>query len=126
MTARFVLSIATALWLAGPLRAGAADAAAPGAAVPAVATGAATPVEKLTKEQSDFFESKVRPVLASHCYKCHSAEEKKAKGGLLLDSRQGWQKGGGHGPALVPGDPAGSLLLKAVRYEDADLQMPPN
>ena len=43
----------------------------------------------------------------------------------MLDTREGWQKGGENGPAIVPGDPAKSLLLKAVRYDDPDLQMPP-
>jgi hypothetical protein len=80
----------------------------------------------LTREQSDFFESRVRPVLVSNCYKCHSAQERKSKGGLVLDTREGWQKGGEHGPVIVPGDPPNSRLLKAVRFEDADLQMPPN
>jgi cytochrome c553 len=71
-----------------------------------------------------FFESKVRPLLVKHCYECHS-QEGKVKGGLLLDRKEGWQKGGDAGPALVPGQPAKSLLLHSVRYEDEDLQMPP-
>ena len=73
----------------------------------------------------DFFEKKIRPLLYKHCYKCHSAEAEKLKGGLLLDSRQGWAIGGDSGPAIVPGDVEGSLLLRAVSYEDGDLQMPP-
>ncbi len=73
----------------------------------------------------DFFEKKIRPLLAGKCYKCHSAEAEKLKGGLYLDSREGWQKGGDTGPALVPGDPEKSLLVKAVRYTDEDLKMPP-
>jgi cytochrome c553 len=79
----------------------------------------------LTAAQTQFFENKIRPVLAGQCYKCHSAEAEKLKGGLYLDSREGWQKGGDNGPALVPGDPEKSLLIKAVRYTDPDLQMPP-
>jgi mono/diheme cytochrome c family protein len=71
-----------------------------------------------------FFEQDVRPLLIAHCYECHSAEAKKPKGGLLLDSRAGWTKGGASGPAIVPGEPAKSLLIQAVRHE-ADLQMPP-
>lgn len=71
-----------------------------------------------------FFESKVRPLLVKHCYECHS-QEGKVKGGLLLDRKEGWQKGGDAGPALVPGQPAKSLILHSVRYEDEDLQMPP-
>jgi hypothetical protein len=74
-------------------------------------------------EQIEFFEKKIRPVLVKHCYKCHSAEAKKIRSGLLLDSRDGIRKGGERGPAVVPNDPLASLLLKALRYED--LQMPP-
>src|SRR5262245_34183015 len=72
-----------------------------------------------------FFEKNIRPVLAEHCYECHSTRAKKKKGGLLLDSRAGWQAGGESGPEIVPGDPEASRLIKAVRYLDPDLQMPP-
>jgi hypothetical protein len=81
---------------------------------------------KLTGAQTDFFETKVRPVLVEHCYKCHSAGAEKIKGGLLLDTRDGWLKGGDTGPVIVPGRPEESLLIKAVRYTDKDLQMPPS
>jgi hypothetical protein len=80
---------------------------------------------KLTPAQLEFFESKVRPVLAEHCYKCHSAKAEKVKGGLRLDSRDALLAGGNSGPAIVPGDPEKSLLIKAVGYGDPDLQMPP-
>src|SRR5437899_423620 len=73
-----------------------------------------------------FFESKIRPLLVERCYECHSAESKKLKGGLRLDSREGVLKGGDSGPAIVPGKPENSLLIKAVRYIDPDLQMPPH
>ena len=73
----------------------------------------------------DFFESKVRPVLAEHCYKCHSAQAKSLKGGLRLDSLDGMRKGGDTGPAVVPGDLEASLLVKAVKYDDEVLRMPP-
>jgi hypothetical protein len=79
----------------------------------------------LTQGQTEFFESKVRPVLARHCYKCHSAESTKIKGELLLDTRDGVLQGGKSGPAIIPGDPEKSLLIRAIRYEDPDLQMPP-
>ena len=72
-----------------------------------------------------FFETKIRPILAEHCDSCHSAKAKKLRGELRLDSRPGWMKGGQNGPAIVPGDPDRSLLIRAVRYEDPDLQMPP-
>ena len=74
---------------------------------------------------SDYFESKVRPVLAEHCYTCHSAKAKKLKGGLLLDSLEGLRKGGETGPAVIPGKPEESLLIKAVRYDEEETKMPP-
>ena len=73
----------------------------------------------------EFFEKHIRPVLADHCYQCHSATAEKVKGGLLLDTRDGVLKGGENGPALVPGEVEKSRLIKAVRYTDEDLQMPP-
>ena len=73
-------------------------------------------------EKMDFFEAKIRPVLATHCYECHGHKE---KGGLKLDSREAILKGGDSGPALVPGKPKESLLLTAVRHVDEELQMPP-
>ena len=73
----------------------------------------------------EFFEKHVRPVLVENCYKCHSATAEKVKGGLLLDSRDGLLKGGDSGPAILPGDPERSLLIKAIRYTDENLQMPP-
>ena len=72
-----------------------------------------------------FFESKVRPILVERCYECHSAGAKKLRGGLLLDSREGWLKGGDTGPAIAPGQPEESLLVQAVRWDDPALQMPP-
>ena len=71
-----------------------------------------------------FFEAKIRPVLVKECYSCHSAEAAKLKGGLRLDSREVLLKGGDTGPAVVPGKPAESLLLKALREDDLAL-MPP-
>ena len=81
--------------------------------------------EKATPEQLAFFEKKIRPVLVSQCYSCHSEEAKKDKGSLLLDTRDGIRKGGDNGPALIPGDPRRSLLLKAMAHTDAKLKMPP-
>jgi hypothetical protein len=74
----------------------------------------------------EFFESKVRPVLVENCYKCHSTAAKKQKGGLHLDTRDAIRAGGDNGPAVVPGKPAESLLLKAVRQTDPNLKMPPD
>ena len=69
------------------------------------------------------FNEQVLPILKQHCYKCHSHASRKAKGGLVLDSRSGWATGGDSGPAVVPGKPDESLLISAVRYQD--LEMPP-
>jgi len=79
----------------------------------------------LTKQQSEFFESKIRPILADNCYQCHSVEQGKSKGGLTLDSRDGWMHGGEDGQVITPGNPDKSMLIVAVGYADKDLQMPP-
>ena len=76
-----------------------------------------------SREGIEFFEKKIRPILVERCYDCHSAKAQKAKAGLLVDSREGLLRGGDSGPALVPGKPEESLLLKAIRYEG--MEMPP-
>lgn len=81
------------------------------------ATPAANP------EDLAFFEHRIRPVLVANCYECHSSRAKKIGGELLLDSRAGWQTGGESGPPITPGDPAKSLLIKALQHDG--LQMPP-
>lgn len=79
-----------------------------------------------TREQIEFFEKKVRPVLANNCFGCHSAQSQKLRGGLRLDSRESMLSGGTSGiPAITPGDPEKSQLIKAIRYTDSKLQMPP-
>lgn len=77
------------------------------------------------REGIEFFEKKIRPVLVEKCYSCHSAQAPKLKANLRLDTREGLLKGGDMGPALKPGDPEGSLLIRAIRYKDEDLRMPP-
>lgn len=72
------------------------------------------------------FSESVLPLLKKHCYECHSHGADAAEGGLVLDSRAGWELGGDSGPAIVPGSPEKSLLIKAVEYSDAELQMPPD
>ena len=86
---------------------------------------AAAVVSASDTEGLEFFEKRVRPVLLDHCAECHSAATGKVKGGLDLDSREGWQKGGETGPAIIPGKPEESLLIIAVRRHDKDLAMPP-
>jgi hypothetical protein len=88
----------------------------------ACATGWAA---ELPPEQIEFFESKIRPILAESCYKCHSDEAGKSKADLRLDSRDALRTGGTSGVVIVPGDPDKSLLIEAVRYKNEDLQMPP-
>jgi hypothetical protein len=88
----------------------------------------AIPASRLAAADSvgiEFFEAKVRPILADNCYKCHSKQAEKVRGGLLLDTREGLLKGGDTGPAIVPSKVDESLLIKAVRYGDENLQMPP-
>jgi hypothetical protein len=77
-----------------------------------------------TPEQTEFFEKQVRPILVERCYACHSA--KVAQSGLRLDSRAALLAGGARGPAITPGQPDKSLLLTAIAYSDAKLQMPPS
>lgn len=77
-----------------------------------------------TGDEEAFFETRIRPVLASSCIECHGP--KKASGGLRLDSREGIFKGGDSGPALAPGNLDASLLVRAIRRDiDADFKMPP-
>ncbi len=77
-----------------------------------------------TGAEVEFFEKKIRPVLVEQCYQCHSAGAKKIKGGLRLDTRDALLQGGDSGPAIIPGRPAESLLLRALRHEGA-VKMPP-
>lgn len=82
-------------------------------------------VSRADDAEIEFFEAKIRPVLVKHCYECHSADSKQPGGGLLLDHRQGLRRGGDSGPAIVPGKPEVSLLIKAIRRQDDSLKMPP-
>ncbi|MEY4395519.1 MAG: hypothetical protein RL595_2768, partial [Planctomycetota bacterium] len=68
--------------------------------------------------------SKVEALLKARCYECHS-HEKKIRGGLSLDSKSGWEKGGESGPSIVPGKPEASLFIKALGHAEVDLKMPP-
>lgn len=78
-----------------------------------------------TAEQADFFETRIRPSLAEHCYRCHSEDAERLKGGLKLDSLAGLLRGGDLGPALDLDKPEASLLLEAIGWKTRDLQMPP-
>ncbi len=84
------------------------------ATLPAAAAGTQT---------AELFEKRIRPVLAETCLRCHGGQKTSAR--LRVDSRDALLRGGKHGPALVPGDPDASLLIRAVRYQHDDLRMPP-
>ncbi|HLW79193.1 MAG TPA: PSD1 and planctomycete cytochrome C domain-containing protein [Terriglobia bacterium] len=72
---------------------------------------------------AEFFESKIRPVLASRCYSCHTGLK---SGGLQLDSRPNILKGGNDGAVIVPGHPEDSLLIKAISHTHERIKMPLN
>ncbi|MCP5115360.1 MAG: DUF1549 domain-containing protein, partial [bacterium] len=78
-----------------------------------------------TPEQLEFFEKKIRPVLARKCYQCHSDKIGTSMGGLRVDSLEALLIGGDTGPAIASDDPRKSLLLAAISYDDARFRMPP-
>ncbi|MEZ6102742.1 MAG: PSD1 and planctomycete cytochrome C domain-containing protein [Pirellulaceae bacterium] len=82
--------------------------------------------ESIREDDLTFFENRVRPLLATKCYACHSAESTELQGELLVDSRATIRRGGQSGPAVIPGNPDKSLLIEAVRYTNDDMQMPPD
>src|SRR6188474_1587814 len=81
------------------------------------------PVVRSNADGLDFFEKRIRPLLADNCYQCHGA--KKQESGLNLASSTAIRSGGDRGPPIAPGEPEQSLLIQAVRYTDDDLKMPP-
>ena len=72
----------------------------------------------------DHFEKRVRPLLVEKCVSCHGPD--KQKGGLRLDTKEGWRRGGDSGPAIVPRDLEASLLIAAMRHDGSDYKMPPS
>lgn len=74
--------------------------------------------------QAEWFETQIRPLLAERCIQCHGSE--KQGGGLRLDARQHLLTGGDRGPAFQAGNQESSLIVRAVRRQDLDLQMPPD
>lgn len=110
------MSIALCRWRACPLVAVACAAVASLVAA-SVASGA-------EPDAAAFFRAKIEPVLAAHCYECHSADAKDVQGGLRLDSKEGLRAGGDSGAVVVAGKPQSSLLLQALRHEGG-LSMPP-
>ncbi|MCA9215260.1 MAG: DUF1549 domain-containing protein, partial [Planctomycetales bacterium] len=82
--------------------------------------------QEIDRAGREFFEKHIAPVLAEHCYKCHSTQSVRVRAELLLDSREGVLRGGEGGSILVPGEPDESRLIQAIRWTDADFQMPPD
>ncbi len=80
---------------------------------------------ELSPEDIAFFESKIRPLLIDNCYKCHSADSEKVRGGVLLDSQPGMLRGGDSGPAIVPGDASQSRLIQMIERHPGYEAMPP-
>jgi hypothetical protein len=89
-----------------------------------LALSVGTPLFAQTTD-AEFFEAKIRPVLAQRCYGCHNSKMAAPKGDLILDTKEGLLKGGVSGPAIVPGKPADSRLIKVLSYTDPLVQMPP-
>jgi len=92
-----------------------------------VTAGAAWPAAPETvfdPEAIRFFEERIRPVLVRNCFECHGPEVHNVQSEFRMSGRAGFLKGGARGPALVPGAPEESRLIKAVRY-DQMLRMPP-
>jgi hypothetical protein len=80
----------------------------------------------ISADQLNFFEKNIRPVLVEHCYKCHSSESEKIKGGLTLDTKQGSVLGGESGhPGITPGSLAESSIYEAMTWANDEMQMPP-
>lgn len=88
----------------------------------AALVGVAIPAQSQLADR-EFFESRIRPVLVDQCYKCHNSTGTR-KAGLALDSRAALRQGGNRGPGLIPGKPAESLLVQAIRHQTDDLRMP--
>jgi mono/diheme cytochrome c family protein len=88
------------------------------ALVPSLAAGA--------DDAEKIFQDSVRPLFARKCFDCHSAKAEELKGNLKLESVEDVFKGGDQGPAVIAGDIKNSLLLRAIRYQEDDYQMPPS
>ena len=78
---------------------------------------------RVVPQQTEFFESRIRPVLVERCYHCHNSA-KDAQGGLALDYRDGLLKGGDGGKVITPGQPETSRLIAILKHDIAGLEMP--
>jgi hypothetical protein len=81
-------------------------------------------VSPAATDEIAYFRDHVEPLLKRRCYACHSHAAEEMESGLALDWRSGWETGGERGPAIVPGDPEASLLIRAVRHTDPEVAMP--
>jgi len=81
-------------------------------------------LDATSENQEAFFRRQVLPIFEAHCYPCHAHNSGQIEGGLALDWRSGWELGGTRGPAVVPGRPEQSLLIRAIEHTDPELQMP--
>lgn len=77
-------------------------------------------------DADQLFKDSIRPLFERHCFKCHSSKADELKGNLKLESLESILKGGDNGPAIVPGDVEQSFLLRAIRFQIDDYQMPPS
>src|SRR5436853_6988246 len=91
---------------------------------PVLGTATARAADPADADGARLFREKIAPVLKAECFRCHSAEAEKLRGGLRLDSRERLLEGGDTGPAVVPGKSGESLLIHAIRHEES-LAMPP-
>jgi mono/diheme cytochrome c family protein len=80
----------------------------------------------LAAEEDRAFAESIRPLFERKCFECHSSKADELKGNLKLETVEQVLKGGATGPAIVPGDTENSFLLRAIRYQEDDFQMPPS
>jgi mono/diheme cytochrome c family protein len=80
----------------------------------------------LAAEEDRAFAESIRPLFERKCFECHSSKAEELKGNLRLETVEQVLKGGATGPAIVPGDTENSFLLRAIRYQEDDFQMPPS
>jgi len=77
-------------------------------------------------DAAQLFDKTVRPLFERKCFECHSSKADELKGNLKLETMEQVLKGGATGPAVIAGDALNSFLLRAIRYQEDDFQMPPS
>lgn len=90
-----------------------------------ILTALAALLPALSRAEKVDFNTQIQPILSENCYACHGPDEATVEGGLRLDDRDLALKGGDSGKAIVPGDPAKSLILERILHTDPDEVMPP-